>query len=270
MRMSEVLSNKLQKKHSILIPFRSKCLISSLTGDIMLGFKMTPFLQILIDLFFSEPIAEMAENCLHGSFFVRTFSDSLNGLYFPSVFQVREFRCVQVWTAFCQLHFKPSRSFQLHQCFFLSLHFSSDSFYYLCLICSFSSSFSILIRETEEGFSIFPNPLNVYSGLPTPSTMKQTLQLLNSFTLQWKTVEDHHQQHFSIDAVHMMGCGWFRFNGTIHVLLVYKLVSVCHITASLHQQTVETIEPNTEAGRLSELLVRKGVSKEDHWLLLKS
>lgn len=83
-----------KKKHSILIPFRSKRLISSLTGDIMLGFKMTPFLQILIDLFFSEPIAEMAENCLHGSFFVRTFSDSLNGLYFPSVFQVGEFRCV--------------------------------------------------------------------------------------------------------------------------------------------------------------------------------
>lgn len=54
-----------KKNHSILISFRSKLLISALTGDIMLGFKMTPFLQILIDLFFSEPIAEMAENCLH-------------------------------------------------------------------------------------------------------------------------------------------------------------------------------------------------------------
>lgn len=61
-------------------------------------FKMTPFLQIFknIVLFFSEPIAEMAKKkkLPTFSFFVRAFSDSLEGLYFPSIFEVWEFQCV--------------------------------------------------------------------------------------------------------------------------------------------------------------------------------
>lgn len=91
--------------------------------------------------------------------------------------------------------------------------------------------------ERQNTFLFSPTLWISTLGCPLLPQQKQTLQLLNSFTLPWKTVEDHPQHHFSIDAVHMMGCGWIWFNGTIHVLLVDKLVAMCHITPSLHQQT---------------------------------